>query len=95
MIATTALIRFETVGEAEVAVREANGKMIVSEIGGAMPVSVSFNAKQQIMASLPTHSNLYVWNIPRDIEEGSLKHLFEECGEVESVNIMRDKMSQV
>ena len=95
VIATTALIRFETVGEAEVAVREANGKMIVSEIGGAMPVSVSFNAKQQIMASLPTHSNLYVWNIPRDMEEGSLKHLFEECGEVESVNIMRDKMSQV
>ena len=94
VIATTALIRFETVGEAEVAVREANGKMVVSRTGGGMPVSVSFNAKQQIKASLPTHSNLYVWNIPRDMDEASLKQLFEECGEVESVNIMRDKVSQ-
>ena len=51
-------------------------------------------AKQQIKASLPTHSNLYVWNIPRDMDEASLKQLFEECGEVESVNIMRDKVSQ-
>jgi RNA recognition motif-containing protein len=59
-----------------------------------MPVSVSFNAKQQIKASLPMHSNLYVWNIPRDMDEASLKQLFEECGEVESVNIMRDKVSQ-
>ena len=66
VIATTALIRFETVGEAEVAVREANGKMIVSEIGGAMPVSVSFNAKQQIMASLPTHS-IHACGIFREI----------------------------
>ena len=58
-------------------------------------MSVSFNAKQQIKASLPTHSNLYVWNIPRDMDEASLKQLFEGCGEVESVNIMRDKVSQL
>ena len=30
------------------AVREANGKMVVNRTGGGMPVSVSFNAKQQI-----------------------------------------------
>jgi polyadenylate-binding protein len=95
VIATTALIRFETVGEAEAAVREANGKMVMSDSSGGIPVSVSFNAKQQMMASLPTHSNLYVWNIPRDMEEGALKQLFEEYGEVESVNIMRDKVSQL
>ena len=34
VIATTALIRFETVEEAEVAVREANGKMVVNRTGG-------------------------------------------------------------
>ena len=40
VIATTALIRFETVGEAEVAVREANGKMVVIELARDAGVGV-------------------------------------------------------
>jgi polyadenylate-binding protein len=95
VIATTGLVKFETVEEATEAVREGHGKLLVK--GGSVPVSVTFNAKQQMLQSQSnlTHSNLYVWNIPKDLSEDNLKEIFSAHGVVESVTIMRDKTSQV
>ena len=38
----------------------------------------------------PKHSNLYVWSIPRDMDERQLSTLFQKFGTVESCTIMRD-----
>jgi RNA recognition motif-containing protein len=37
--------------------------------------------------------NIYVGNLPREITEDELKKAFKEFGEVESVNIIKDKYS--
>ena len=37
--------------------------------------------------------NIYVGNLPREVTEDELKKAFEEFGQVESVNIIKDKYS--
>uniref|UniRef100_T1IYB7 RRM domain-containing protein n=1 Tax=Strigamia maritima TaxID=126957 RepID=T1IYB7_STRMM len=81
-----AFVKFETPESAESA-RQLNGHKLD---GFVLRVDLASNKNQ------PNHKkSIFVGNLPFEIEENSLYEHFSEYGEVESVRIIRDKMSGI
>ena len=61
-----------------------------SRSGGEFPLS---GAHEGVQESVIVSTKLYVGNLPYEVTEDELQELFATAGTVESVNVMRDRMT--
>jgi len=81
-------VQFDTEEAAQKAIEKVHGKLLRDKVVYVAP----FVRRSDRSADKDgKFSNIYVKNIPEDVEEEELKKLFETCGETTSVAIMKDE----